>query len=352
MKWTNEQKTVIDLRGCNILVSAAAGSGKTAVLIERIVSQVTDPVNPVNIDEFVIVTFTRLAAAQMKEKLQAALEKKLEEDPENVHLQRQVMLLPVTQISTIHSFCGYIIQNYFHQTGVDPSYRVANDNELNMIKSDVLAELLEEEYTNLDESFVDMAKMARFIKSDTEMEKIILKLYNDAMSEPFPQDFFERMRRFLACQSEEELEQTAFIQKNLQYAKNMMIGIYDQYELWIRLCYTQEGPEEYAAFLEKERVEFENFEGISSYETMRRRLGAVSFGRLPSKRNSEADPDKKEIIKKGRTDIKNLLKKMQADLFGESLPELLVTMEQMRGKLLTFLSLAEKFRERYQLAKR
>ena len=79
MKWTNEQKTVIDLRGCNILVSAAAGSGKTAVLIERIVSQVTDPVNPVNIDEFVIVTFTRLAAAQMKEKLQAALEKKLEE---------------------------------------------------------------------------------------------------------------------------------------------------------------------------------------------------------------------------------------------------------------------------------
>lgn len=171
MKWTNEQKTVIDLRGCNILVSAAAGSGKTAVLIERIVSQVTDPVNPVNIDEFVIVTFTRLAAAQMKEKLQAALEKKLEEDPENVHLQRQVMLLPVTQISTIHSFCGYIIQNYFHQTGVDPSYRVANDNELNMIKSDVLAELLEEEYTNLDESFVDMAKMARFIKSDTEMEK-------------------------------------------------------------------------------------------------------------------------------------------------------------------------------------
>lgn len=352
MKWTNEQKTVIDLRGCNILVSAAAGSGKTAVLIERIVSQVTDLVNPVNIDEFVIVTFTRLAAAQMKEKLQAALEKKLEEDPENVHLQRQVMLLPVTQISTIHSFCGYIIQNYFHQTGVDPSYRVANDNELNMIKSDVLAELLEEEYTNLDESFVDMAKMARFIKSDTEMEKIILKLYNDAMSEPFPQDFFERMRRFLACQSEEELEQTAFIQKNLQYAKNMMIGIYDQYELWIRLCYTQEGPEEYAAFLEKERIEFENFEGISSYETMRRRLGAVSFGRLPSKRNSEADPDKKEIIKKGRTDIKNLLKKMQADLFGESLPELLVTMEQMRGKLLTFLSLAEKFRERYQLAKR
>ncbi len=86
--------------------------------------------------------------------------------------------------------------------------------------------------------------------------------------------------------------------KNLQYAKNMMIGIYDQYELWIRLCYTQEGPEEYAAFLEKERVEFENFEGISSYETMRRRLGAVSFGRLPSKRNSEADPDKKRSLKR------------------------------------------------------
>ena len=103
MKWTNEQKTVIDLRGCNILVSAAAGSGKTAVLIERIVSQVTDPVNPVNIDEFVIVTFTRLAAAQMKEKLQAALEKKLEEDPENVHCSvRSCFFLS-------HRFLQYIV---------------------------------------------------------------------------------------------------------------------------------------------------------------------------------------------------------------------------------------------------
>ncbi|MGN1205704.1 MAG: helicase-exonuclease AddAB subunit AddA [Eubacterium sp.] len=352
MEWTKEQKTVIDLRGCNILVSAAAGSGKTAVLIERIVSQVTDPVNPINLDEFVIVTFTRLAAAQMKEKLQAALEKKLEENPENIHLQRQIMILPVTQISTIHSFCGYIIQNYFHQTGVDPSYRVANESELSMIRSDVLAELLEEQYTKLDDDFVDMAKMAKFIKSDTEMEKIILKLYYDAMSEPFPEDFFARMRQFLSCESVEELEQTEFIRKNMEFLKNLIKGIYDEYESWIQICYSKEGPIEYLDFLKKERTEFENFDKITSFETMRKRVDGISFGRLPAKPGSVADPKKKEIIKSGRTDVKKLLKTLQPELLGESLPELLETMKQMRGKLLTFLSLTEQFMDRYQEAKR
>ena len=351
MKWTKEQKTVIDLRGCNILVSAAAGSGKTAVLIERIVSQVTDPVNPVNIDEFVIVTFTRLAAAQMKEKLQTALEKKLEEDPENSHLQKQVMLLPVTQISTIHSFCGYIIQNYFHQTGVDPSYRVANESELNMIRSDVLAELLEEEYTRLDDDFVDMAKMAKFIKSDTEIEKVILKLYNDAMSEPFPEDFFARMRQFLSCESEEELEQTVFIQKIMEYVKNLGKGIYNQYDLWLALCESQGGPRAYVDFLQKERSQFELFDGIRSFDALRKRMAEISFGRLPAKKDPDVEEEKKLYVQDARNAVKALLKKIQPDLLAEDLPALLDTMKQMRGKLLTFLSLAEKFAERYREAK-
>ena len=106
MKWTKEQSQVIHLRNCNILVSAAAGSGKTAVLIERILSRITDRENPVNVDEFLIVTFTKAAASQMRERLQQALEQALLADPDNEHLQRQIMLVPMAQISTIHSFCG------------------------------------------------------------------------------------------------------------------------------------------------------------------------------------------------------------------------------------------------------
>ncbi len=120
MEWTKEQKQVIDLRNCNILVSAAAGSGKTAVLVQRILSRIMDKDHPVSVDEFVIVTFTEAAASQMKERLQRALEKALADDPDNEHLQRQIMLVPMAQISTIHKFCGSVIKNYFNRIGADP----------------------------------------------------------------------------------------------------------------------------------------------------------------------------------------------------------------------------------------
>ena len=102
--WTEEQKKVIELRGRNILVAAAAGSGKTAVLVERILSRLTDPDDPVNVDELLIVTFTRAAAAQMRERIGQALKARLQETPENVHLQRQLTLLHYAQITTIDSF--------------------------------------------------------------------------------------------------------------------------------------------------------------------------------------------------------------------------------------------------------
>ena len=352
MKWTEEQKQVIDLRGCNILVSAAAGSGKTAVLIERILAQVTDKEHPVNVDEFVIVTFTRLAAAQMKEKLQEALEKRLEKEPENEHLQRQIMLLPVTQISTIHSFCGYVIQNYFHQTGVDPSYRVANDSELNMVKSDALAEVLEGKYTNPDENFMDMAQMSRFIKSDTEMEKIILKLYHFAMSEPFPQDFLQRMREFLLCETEEELENSMFMQKMMEYLRAMMVGMGEQYRQWVDLCLSPHGPEEYLEKLEEEKNFFENFEEVTSFSQLRRKINGIAIGKLPGKKNSDSDEGKKEYIKEGRTNVKKTLVWIQEKLLWGDREQLLETLRQMRGKLLVFLDLTQSFMERYQQGKR
>ena len=112
-KWTKEQQSVIDLRDCNILVSAAAGSGKTAVLVERIISRIMDRENPVDIDQFVIVTFTKAAAAEMREKIGKALDKAVEKYPDNNRLVRQIPLLRHAQISTIHSFCGFVIQNYF-----------------------------------------------------------------------------------------------------------------------------------------------------------------------------------------------------------------------------------------------
>lgn len=144
--WTSEQREIIDARNENILVSAAAGSGKTTVLVERIFQRMTDPVNPVGIDRFVVVTFTNLAAAQMKDRLRRRIDEELAAHPGKEYLARQSVLVSQAHICTVHSFCGFVIKNYFHRIGLDPAYRQGNEAELKMLKKDVLEDLLEEEY--------------------------------------------------------------------------------------------------------------------------------------------------------------------------------------------------------------
>ena len=144
MSWTKEQQTVIDLRNRNILVSAAAGSGKTAVLVERIIQRVTDKNHPINVDQLLIVTFTKAAAGEMRERIGKAIEAKVQEDPENVHLLKQMTLIHNAQITTIDSFCLYVIRNYFHTIDLDPSFRIAEEAELTLLKSDVIETLLED----------------------------------------------------------------------------------------------------------------------------------------------------------------------------------------------------------------
>ena len=132
VNWTKEQRRVINLRNKNILVSAAAGSGKTAVLVERIITRLTKDENPIDVDELLIVTYTKAAAAEMKERVLLAIEKKLEEEPENVHLQKQATLIHSALITTIDSFCLKVIQEYFHMIDLDPGFRTAEEGELKL----------------------------------------------------------------------------------------------------------------------------------------------------------------------------------------------------------------------------
>ena len=139
--FTEEQLKAITLHDRNILVSAAAGSGKTAVLVERIIRMITRKEAPVDIDRLLVVTFTKAAAAEMRERVGLALEKRLEADPENEHLQKQQTLIHSAQITTIDSFCQYVIRNYFHQIDLDPAFRIGDEGELKLLKGDVVQEL-------------------------------------------------------------------------------------------------------------------------------------------------------------------------------------------------------------------
>ena len=141
--WTEEQQKVIDLRNRNILVSAAAGSGKTAVLVERIITMLTADVNPIDVDQLLIVTFTEAAAAEMKERIRNAIEKKLDEFPENEHLKQQATLIHNAHITTIHSFCLSVIRDHFHVINLDPGFRIGEEGELKLLRQDVVKEILE-----------------------------------------------------------------------------------------------------------------------------------------------------------------------------------------------------------------
>lgn len=141
--WTAQQKRAIELHNKNILVSAAAGSGKTAVLVERIIRMITDPDNHVDIERLVVVTFTNAAAAQMRERIGAALESMIEENPSDRNLQRQLAMIHMAQITTIDSFCLNILRNNYMNLDIDPGFRIADQGELELIKADVMGELLE-----------------------------------------------------------------------------------------------------------------------------------------------------------------------------------------------------------------
>ena len=148
--WTDEQKRVIAQNNSNLLVSAAAGSGKTAVMVERIIQRILDEKHPVDIDRIVVVTFTKAAAAQMKERIAAALSSvMLSEKNEKrvVLIRRQLALLENAVICTIDSFCNYILRNYFNTIDLDPSYRIGDEGELKLLMSDVADEVIEEAYS-------------------------------------------------------------------------------------------------------------------------------------------------------------------------------------------------------------
>ena len=216
VSWTEDQRKVIELRNRNILVSAAAGSGKTAVLVERILSMVTDKEHPIDIDSLLVVTFTRAAAAEMKERIRIALENALEANPEDEHLQKQGALIHHAQITTIHGFCSYVIQNYFHLIDLDPAYRIAEEGELKLLKNEVLEQVLEEAFAAKEEAYLNFVECYAPGKNDKRIGDLVLKLYEFAVSYPYPGEWLEQCLETYEIETAYDLEQTDWMQELIE----------------------------------------------------------------------------------------------------------------------------------------
>lgn len=195
-KWTAEQLAAITEKKGNILVSAAAGSGKTAVLVERIIRLITDDTEPVDIDRLLVVTFTKAAASEMKERIGEAITKEIREKPNKVNLRRQSVLLNHADIITIHSFCLRVARENYNFLGIDPAFRVADDTETLLIKDEVLDELFEEKYaSDAPEIFLYMVENYSDGMTDKKLRELVLNIYNFIRSYPDFDGWIDRQKQ-------------------------------------------------------------------------------------------------------------------------------------------------------------
>lgn len=185
VKWTEEQQQAINEKGANILVAAAAGSGKTAVLVERIINKVIN--EKIDIDRILVVTFTSAAASEIRERILEAIYKKLEENPEDTNLQKQINLINKANILTIHSFCLDVIRNNFYELDISSSFRVADTTEIELMKYEVLDELFEEKYLSNDKDFEDLINIYTGYRGDEGLQNLVLNIYKFIQSSPFPE---------------------------------------------------------------------------------------------------------------------------------------------------------------------
>ena len=355
MKWTPEQQKVIELRDRNILVSAAAGSGKTAVLVERILSKITDNTHPADIDRLLIMTFTRAAAGEMKERISAVIEKALGEDPDNEHLQRQTTLLHTAQITTIDGFCAYIIRNYFHLIGLDPGYRTADEGELKLLRGDVVKALLEEHYAQKDEKFQKFVECFATGKSDENLGDLIQKLYEMAMSNPFPEEWLQKCLGDYRIESLEELRET-------EWMKMLWDAVGDELqeaELLIRearnVCAEADGPYLYENALNSDLILVRDLQELAEkrdYNGTVKVLVKPSFARLSTKKALDVEEQKKQRVKELRDEEKGILKELGQRYFQSSEEEILEMIRYVREPIEILIELTIQFMEQFGTAKR
>ena len=353
VSWTKEQQQVIDLRHRNLLVSAAAGSGKTAVLVERILSLVTDRENPVDIDRLLVVTFTRAAAGEMKDRIGRALEERLQQDPENMHLQRQGVLLDHAQISTIDGFCTFVLQNYFHRIGLDPSYRIAEEEELKVLRSRVLEELLEEEYTSGKEAFRRFVRAYGGIRSDQAVTDLITKIYTFAVSNPDPDSWLEHCLQAYTAETAEELEQTDWRKQVLRETGYLVKGLEQRSERLAAFVEDHpEGPQVYLPALQTDARMLASLQEAETYAAYREMLSAVNFVTLPRKVEDGEDRDLREYVRKERNTIKDEVTKLRTQMFSMSEDSVLQETIYMRPYAEELIRLVRRFREAFTAAKK
>ena len=316
-KWTKEQSEVISHRKGNLLVSAAAGSGKTAVLVEHVIDRLLDKEHPISLSSVVLMTFTEAAASEMKERIKARLKEAFLEN-RDPHIEREIAELPNANISTIDAFCKRLIQENYTSLKIEPNFRIGEKNELALLKEDIVEELLEEEYSKKEESFLSFVDRYSTGKQDKGIQEIIVKLYYLAIASPFPEKYLKALSVNSSSAWKNYL--LASIRKRVEEAIETLTEA-------IRICTEEGGPSEYLVTVEED---YQSLLRVKAGAILRRtieEIQAISFSRI---KNSKAE--RKEEVKGRRNAVKALVQKWQKNYI--LIPEEIEKKAETEGKTL------------------
>ena len=355
VNWTSKQQEVIDSRNRNLLVSAAAGSGKTAVLVERIIQMISEGDRPLDIDQLLVMTFTNAAAAEMRERIGAAVEQKLKERPEDEHLWLQAALIPQAQITTIDSFCLNIIRSHYNSLDIDPAFRMGDEGELSLLRGDCMGEMLENCYDEADAEFARFVEHFGRGKSDRGIEDVILQAWQFSQSHPWPGEWLASCQKELEEESILEMEESPWMVFLMEDVARQMEELSGQLGEALQVCLEEKGPLAYEPMLISDRSKIEAIgraAATGSFEALYNSLQNMSFGRLASIRSKDIDGDKKAFVSACRDRVKKAVAKCR-ELYGQQSPQEVV--ESMRGTrrvIRELLRLTGMFDQAYRDAKR
>ena len=349
--WTVQQKKVIETRKKNILVSAAAGSGKTDVLVERIIQEILDEARGINVDKLLVVTFTNAAASEMRERILKAIERELEKHPENEHLQKQQSYIHNASITTIHSFCLNLVREHFIDIDLDPGFKVADTNEIELLKGDVMKELLEEEYEAAAPEFLNFADQFTVRNSDREIEKMVLTLYEKAIGYPWPEQWLQQSIALYSVRNKEEFLNSPNFLTLTAYADELLKLALMKCEYGIKLSMGINGPEKYGRIFETDMQNLKTVLEERDFDKRRSLLG-FAFDRLPRiTASDEVDEEKKTQAQSVRKEVKAAVAELQK-IYASSLEAFIAGLQQQEPVVKEYVRLTGRFMALFREKKR
>ncbi|MBM7647581.1 ATP-dependent helicase/nuclease subunit A [Bacillus ectoiniformans] len=353
--WTDDQWKAIAAKGQDILVAAAAGSGKTAVLVERIIRKVIDETDPLNVDELLVVTFTNAAAAEMRSRIGAALEKEIAANPASHHLRKQLSLLNKASISTLHSFCLEVIRKYYYLIDLDPAFRIADSTEGLLLRDEVLDDLFEEEYgKDHNEEFYRLVDTFSNDRSDDELQQVVGKLYDFSQSHPNPDQWLQQLADMY------DVDETSTVIDELPFIDALKFDIQLQLESAaelldeaMKMTEMPGGPVPRIENFKSDLAIVTRMQNAAhSWQSLYEEMQFFKFGTLKTCKGADYDPELTDQSKKLRDQVKKIVNTLKEDYFTRKPESYLRDMREMKDVISSLTELVRTFAAHFKEMKK